>query len=397
VRIKRVVMMLMLVIATLAGATALSTSASTPAAPALPTPATILASMRAAVNYYAPTYAHRTVQPGNGWSWATYFEGVDALYLLTGDVTYRNELTTWGASYAWKAATGETNPDTVKALQTYYQLHASVPTVPLSAADAQMAADLTSLPATQYDWVDAEFMGLGNWARWAVRTGNAAYLNKMDAYFRYEENTAATSPRCKGAVVPQNGLWNATVGLWYRDCTFVGKTDSSGKPIYWARGNGWAFAAMVDVLQALPATSNRAGAYRTIIRHMAAELATVQGADGFWRASLLDAPLYPNGETSGTALITYALAWAIRAGIIPSSTYLPVVTKAWAALSTKALQRNGFLTDCQGANIAPGPNYTATQPRTPISGTSSGTVNADSPPFCVGAFVLAGSTVEKLA
>ena len=41
---------------------------------------------------------------------------------------------------------------------------------------------------------------------------------------------------------------------------------------------------------------------------MAARLIALQGSDGFWRASLADVARYPAPETSGTALMTYALA-----------------------------------------------------------------------------------------
>jgi hypothetical protein len=129
---------------------------------------------------------------------------------------------------------------------------------------------------------------------------------------------------------------------------------------------------------------------------MAARLVALQGSDGLWRSSLLDAALYPSPETSGTALITYALAYGIKAGLLSSATYLPVVAKAWQGLTTISLRPSGFVTDCQGVGSAPGVSYTAASPQTAQSATSAGTVNADSPPFCVGAFLLAGAQVAQL-
>jgi len=129
---------------------------------------------------------------------------------------------------------------------------------------------------------------------------------------------------------------------------------------------------------------------------MAGRLAALQGSDGFWRSSLLDTALYPQPETSGTALITYALAYGIRAGLLDASTYLPVVSKAWAGLTSIALKSSGFVTSCQGPGVGPNRPYTASAPRTARTSTSSGTVNTDSPPFCVGAFLLAGSEIAQL-
>jgi Glycosyl Hydrolase Family 88/F5/8 type C domain len=287
-------------------------------------------------------------------------------------------------------------PYALNAIKTYDDLNALDPTASLSKADAAMASDLTNLPVSQYDWADALFMGLPDWTRWATRTGNSAYLDKLDALYEWTRDEGATSSRCAGSTPPQNGLFDATEGLWYRDCTFVGVKDANGQPIFWSRGNGWVIAAMAQVLQSLPAGSPRGAKYASMLQTMAARLAPLQCSDGLWRSSLLDPALYPGPETSGTALITYALAYGIKAGLLDSATYLPVVAKAWQGLSTISLQPSGFITDCQTIGVGPAASYTAKSPRTKQSATSSGTVNADEPPFCVGAFLLAGAQVAQL-
>ena len=363
----------------------------------LPPRSIVLTATKRAADYYRPIYPVTAVLPRNGWSWSTYFAGDLALHQRTNLVRFRTDVRAWGDGNGWAVNTTERDPDTVLALQTYYDLHAIDPTVPLDGADAVMAHDLTDLPAAQYDWVDAVFMGLPTWARWAARTGSSAYLTKMDAFFRYERDTAATSTRCSGRTVPQDGLWNAAEGLWYRDCTFVGKLDPAGYPIFWSRGNGWAIAAMARVLAALPAGSPRGTKYRAILTAMAASLARLQGTDGLWRSSLLDPARYPAPESSGTALITYALAWGIKAGVLSRSTYLPVVVRAWDGLTRLALQPSGFVSRCQGPGGAPGTSFQKGAPTTPATGTSSGSVDTDSPPFCVGAFLLAGTAVAQLA
>ncbi len=112
---------------------------------------------------------------------------------------------------------------------------------------------------------------------------------------------------------------------------------------------------------------------------MAASLAKLQGADGFWRSSLLDADQFPTPETTGTACYTYALAWGVNNGVLPAATYTPVVLSAWAGLSSVALQSDGVVGWCQPEAGSPGP----------------ATVNSTSD-FCVGQFLLAGSEVLKL-
>jgi rhamnogalacturonyl hydrolase YesR len=374
-----------------------ATSTSSAAPPSgLPTYASIVNAAKLATNYYRTTYAHTTLTPKNGWSWSTYTQGVQTLFQQVGDQQYVNDNLAWGSSNSWAVGTGETNPDTVKALQTYYDLNALDSTASLSKADAEMASDLTNLPVSQYDWADALFMGLPNWTRWAARTGNAAYLDKMDSLYVWSRDEGATSSRCAGSTPSQPGLFSSAAGLWYRDCTFVGVKDANGQPILWSRCNGWVIAAMAQVLQTLPTSDARRAQYASMLQTMAAALVPLQGSDGFWRASLVDPSLYPSPETSGTALITYALAYGIQAGVLDSATYLPVVVKAWHGLSTMALQPSGFITDCQGNGVSPAAPYTATGPRTGQTSTSSGSVNTDEPPFCAGAFLLAGAQVAQL-
>ena len=374
-----------------------SATASSGAGVDLPSHAAVLTATRQAADYYRTTLAHTTVTPTNGWSWGTYADGLQTLYRQVGDAQYLADGLSWGRSNGWQILTTVSiNPDTIKAGKTYYDLNVIDPTASLAAMDSRMATDLTTLPVSQYYWIDALFMGLPDWTRWATRTGNPAYLDKMDALYAWTRDLGATSSVCNGQSTPQAGLFDAAQGLWYRDCTSVGTKDTNGQPVFWARGNGWVIAAMAEVLQSLPAGDPHATKYADMLKAMATKLVTLQGSDGFWRSSLLDPALYPQPETSGTALITDALAYGIKAGLLDAATYQPAVAKAWQGLSTIAAQPSGFVTNCQPTAAAPGAPYTALAPRTPPSGTSSGTVNADSPPFCVGAFLLAGSQVAAL-
>jgi rhamnogalacturonyl hydrolase YesR len=356
----------------------------------------VLTATERAADYYRPTYAHTSVFPTNGWSWSTYASGVHALYQQVGDSRYLNDGLAWGSSNGWGPAIGEGNPDTIKSLQTYHDLNAIDATASLAVADAKMAGDLTGLPLSQYYWIDALFMGLPDWARWAGRTGDVAYLDKLDALYAWTRDSGAMSSVCAGSAPPQAGLFQADQGLWYRDCKQVGAIDANGLPVFWARGNGWVIAAMAQVIDALPAGDPRAATYASMLSTMAARLIQLQGSDGFWRTNLTDSALYPQPETSATSLITFALAYGVRAGILDAATYLPGVVRAWNGLATVSLQPSGFLSNCQGPAAAPGQPYTAKAPRTALTATSAGTVNIDSPPFCVGAFLLAGSQVGQL-
>ena len=295
----------------------------------------MLTATKRAADYYRTTLANTTVTPTSDWLWATYADGLQTLYRQAGDALYLSDGLSWGRSNGWQLQ-GTLDPDNIKAGKTYYDLNAIDPTASLTAIDARMATDLTTLPLSQYYWIDALFMGLPNFTRWATRTGNPAYLDKMDALYAWTHDLGATSSVCNGQSKPQAGLFDAAQGLWYRDCRYVGMKDANGQPVFWARGNGWVIAAMAEVLQSLPVGSPHASRYADMLRTMAAKLVTLQGADGFWRTSLLNPALFPQPETSGTALITYALAYGIKAGLLDAATYRPAVAKAWQGLSTIA-------------------------------------------------------------
>jgi rhamnogalacturonyl hydrolase YesR len=353
----------------------------------------ILSAMTRAADYYRPTYAVTGVVR-NGWSWSTYFDGVMQLYRATGDDKYLTDLRTWGTSNNWAPQAGGLNPDSVKAGQTYYDIAGFDPIAALGPMDAKMRADLTGMSEAQYYWIDALFMGLPNWARWSARTGDRAYLAKLDAlYAATRDNGITTSSACAGK---PPGLYDAGERLWYRDCRFIGRLDPNGKKIFWSRGNGWVIAAMAEVLQVLPPNDPRAATYRDMLVGMADRLRTLQGSDGSWRSSLLDGPLHPQAETSGTALITYAIGYGVNAGLLDRATYVPVLNRAWNGLVGNGFRPNGFLTGCQPVGDQPAAPFTALSPSTAATGSSAGSVNSDSPPFCVGAFLLAGSQLAKL-
>jgi rhamnogalacturonyl hydrolase YesR len=352
---------------------------------------TVISQLRQAANYYAPTIPIGAT-PRNGWSWATYLDGDLQLYRTAGDQKYLDQAMAWGRANNWSLTTSQADPDSIKAGQAYYDLNKLDPSVPLSAMDTRMSSNLAGQPLSAYWWIDALYMGLPDWARWATRTANPAYLDRMDALF----NAVKTSGQTTVVTCTGTGLYDATEHLWYRDCRYVGTRDPDGKKIFWGRGNGWVIAAMAEVLQALPAGDARATKYRDMLVGMADRLRGLQGSDGMWRTSLLNPTRYPVPETSATALITYAMAYGVNAGILDRATYLPVIAKAWNGLTTISLQPSGFLTDCQNVGYEPGTPYTGAAPRTAPTSTSPGTLNADSPPFCAGAFLLAGSELARL-
>ena len=110
-------------------------------------------------------------------------------------------------------------------------------------------------------------------------------------------------------------LYDSVEHLYFRDGRFFDKKENNGKQVFWSRGNGWVLAGLVRVLQYMPEDYPTKERYRFLFQEMAGRIASLQCEDGFWRSSLLDPESYPGGESSGTALFTYAMAWGINSGL----------------------------------------------------------------------------------
>ena len=133
------------------------------------------------------------------------------------------------------------------------------------------------------------------------------------------------------------------------------------------------------MLEYIPADYSDRPNYEKEFKEMAAKIKTLQQPDGMWRTGLLDPNSYPAKEESGTAFFAYALAWGVNNGLLDKAEYTPVVMKAWATLAD-CEQLNGKVIHVQ-----------------PVGAEPNGFDANSSAPFGVGAFLLAGSEVYKLA
>jgi hypothetical protein len=112
---------------------------------------------------------------------------------------------------------------------------------------------------------------------------------------------------------------------------------------------------------------------------MATRIVTLQQPDGLWRVSLLDPADYPEKETSGSGFFTYALAWGVNQGLLDRAKFEPAVRKGWAAL-VECVGANGKLMHVQ-----------------PVGSDPKKFAEDSTAPYGVGAFLLAGSEVYRMA
>ncbi len=210
-------------------------------------------------------------------------------------------------------------------------------------------------------WCDALFMSPPAWIELSRQTGDPRY-----AKFALEEFWATT-----------DFLYDPAEQLYFRDSRFFERRDDKGRKLFWSRGNGWVFAGLANLLDALPKDSPDRPRLQHLFRAMAAKLRSVQKPDGYWAPSLLGPENSPP-ETSGTGFHTFGLAWGIQHGLLDAGEYQPAVDKGWAAL-TRAVAKDGRLGWVQ--QVSDRPEQVA---------------EADTQFYGVGAFLLAASAVASL-
>jgi len=275
------------------------------------------------------------------WGTATFFTGVMAAYNTTRDPCYLNSALNLAQRTNWQLGPRWYNADDRCIGQTYMELY-FLENDPnryyyvKDEVDYLITYNLVYNNGIWRDKVDGLFMEPPVWGRLAAATGDNTYLDEMN--FLWWDAV--------------NWLYDTNEHLFYRDETFFDACEPNGEKVFWSRGNGWAIAGLVRVLQYIPHDHPDRNQYITLLMEVAERLASIQPADGFWRTSLLDPNSWPSPESSGTAFHTYGMAWGVNNGILDKDQYLPVIEKAWEALKS-AVFPDGMLGYVQGFGHRP--------------------------------------------
>ena len=310
------------------------------------------------------------------WTNGACFAGMFAAWETTRSKDIYKAMTDMGTKAGWEPYRRWYHADDVAICQTYIDLYRKEkrqemlrPTIDTLSKFMANPYPVRGVEVIKWWWCDALFMAPPTMVKMGMTTGNREYLTKMDEYFK----------ECYDL------LYNRDEHLFARDLNYVIKGDgndryeANGKRIFWSRGNGWVMGGLVRILKELPKNYPQRPFYEQLYRDMAAKIASLQQADGLWRASLLDPDSYPGGEVSGSGFFCYAIAWGINNKLLDKKTFLPVVEKAWIALNG-CVNEEGRVGWVQPIGADPRKNF-----------------NADSwEVYGTGAFLLAGSEVIKL-
>lgn len=325
-----------------------------------------------------PSYV-KIMRPSNIWTRGVYYEGLMALHAINPKQEYYDYAMNWAESHKWglNRGTNTRNADNQCCGQTYIDLYNICPDDPNKIKDIKLSIDMM-VNTPQLDdwwWIDAIQMSMPVFAKLGKLTNDKKYYNKMWEMYTYTRNKQGEA-----------GLYNSKEGLWWRDKDFDPPyKEPNGQNCYWARGNGWVYAALVRVMDEMPANENHYQDYLNDFIAMSKALKTCQRPDGFWNVSLHDESNFGGKETSGTSLFVYGMAWGIRKGILNRNEYLPLVVKAWSSLVKDCIHPDGCLGFVQGTGKEPKDGQPVAYDNIP-----------DFEDFGTGCFLLAGTEVYKL-
>jgi unsaturated rhamnogalacturonyl hydrolase len=219
---------------------------------------------------------------------------------------------------------------------------------------------------TNQMWLDGLYMGPALYAEWQGSFGaelgeadNTASWNdialQFDTVFKYTWDAQKKLNYHAWSAEPLN----AASSYWANATT--GRSQE-----FWARGMGWFFAALVDVLEYMPA--NHPARVRLVnYTNLVADglKARQDAASGCWYQllqydnSLKGSPCNINNylESSASSMFTYSYFKGMRLGILDKTTYATVADKAYKGLIEKFVveETNGkikLIQSCESAGLS---------------------------------------------
>jgi len=301
------------------------------------------------------------------WTFAALYAGFMAVPEVANGKKYQDAMLLVGKKFDWQPGPRLAHADDLAVGQTYLDLYFRHQDPVMIAPIKDRVDAVMRLPDDAQKplwwWCDALFMAPPVLAKLSKATGESKYLDFMDHEWW----------------ITSNLLYSPKDSLFFRDKSYFDAREVNGNSVFWSRGNGWVFAGLARVLAEMPADYPSRPKYVAQFQQMAQKLTSLQGADGLWRAGLLDEADYKLPEISGSAFFTYGFAYGINSGLLDRKIYKPVVQRAWQGLVAHIYQ-DGRLGSMQPVGAAPGAF-------TPTSSYVYGT----------GGFLLAGSEVYRLA
>jgi unsaturated rhamnogalacturonyl hydrolase len=302
--------------------------------------------------------SHPVEYDARHWVMAPLYDGLIDASLTTGDPRYLAAVIRAGRRIAWQPGPATYHADDHAAGHAWLRLYLMDPArdprmveafrkrfdeileKPIPENLSFLATPKTSGVARtdRWTWADALYMAPPTLGRLAQATGEQRYLKFADAEFK----------------ASYDALYDPEAHLFYRDARFIEQRTPNGEKVFWSRGNGWVYAGIPLLLNAMPADYPNRDFYLRVFRDMSPAVLDAQQSDGSWYPNLHDPEQVPVGETSGTALFVFGLAWGVRHEVLDREKYWPAVERGWRALQSR-IRRDGRVTYVQPIGAEPKP------------------------------------------
>ncbi len=289
------------------------------------------------------------------WLWGAFYVGLTELYKITNDQRYLNELLNVGQAAKWQPLSDIFHADRMTITDVWaslYDITKNPETIDKTRftldiylargfKNANMSINEKNNPHAfeWWTWCDALYMAPQVFAHMTKITGEKKYLDYMNTHWWKTSDY----------------LYSKEDSLCYRDDSFFTRKSKNGEKVFWARGNGWVVGGLARVLDLMSKDYPDRPKYETQFKEMTTKLLSLQRSDGLWTVSLLDPEELNQGESSGSAFYTFALAWGINNGLIDVK-YKSNVLKAWTAL-TNNINNQGRLGYVQQVAANPFPFF----------------------------------------
>jgi len=133
-------------------------------------------------------------------------------------------------------------------------------------------------------------------------------------------------------------------------------------PFFWGRGNGWAVAALTEILLVLPESHAYHAALMKAYTRMMDTLVSYQGEDGMWHQLIDDPRSFP--ESSCTGMFLYGLISGVHRGWLKGANYEESIEKGWPALASYVNAKGEAMNVCIGTNAKDNKKHYLTRPKT---------------------------------
>lgn len=132
-------------------------------------------------------------------------------------------------------------------------------------------------------------------------------------------------------------------------------------PHYWGRGNGWAAAAMAEVLPELPKDHEYYDVLLSAYRKMMRGLLNTQGDSGMWHQLLNNHDSFEEPSCSGMFL--FAMITGLDHGLLPHDKYIGAIENGWNALCDFVNDQGEVVGVCMWTNAKERTSYYLRRPR----------------------------------